>query len=548
MTLMDQATSVRRALAAALLALACASCARFVPAEGDPRDLPFPSEFTLYDGTTPAPDRWWEAFSSDEVDGLVTQALEGNLTLQQVYARLTQAEMLARQAGTSRYPELNVTGDVSATRRRTDTGESVSDLDIAAEKLNALDTLLGTATPAGLPEALKVARSKIQAAETLLADAPSSSVTTTTHAYRFGLASSYEADLWGKVRARHKAALLDYEATREDVYAAMLSLSGTVVRQWLVIVAQQQGLDLIHQQLELNKTVLGLIELRYRKGLANALDVFQQRQIVAQTEALIPPLESAVQTARHELAVLLGQPPRSDLGVETALLPDAPPLPEPGLPADLLARRPDVRAAGLDLAAADWRFAAARADRLPSLRLTASATYGADEWALVFDNWVAALAGSLTGPVFDAGRRKAEVERTRAVAGERLAQYQQRVLESVKEVENALVQETKQAEYIAALQREIEAVRATYEQAQQRYRKGLNDYLPVLSALTQLQVLERRLVVARFERLGLRVQLCMALGGAWMNDTLGDAVPIESVTGRAPNAVAETHDSVKKGS
>jgi outer membrane protein TolC len=185
-----------------------------------------------------------------------------------------------------------------------------------------------------------------------------------------------------------------------------------------------------------------------------------------------------------------------------------------------LARRPDVRAAGLDLQAADWRFAAARADRLPSLRLTASASYGADSWALLFDNWAATLAGSLTGPIFDAGRRKAEVERTRAVAGESLARYQERVLVSVKEVENALLQETKQGEYIGALKRALEAVRASYEQAQQRYRKGLNDYLPVLSALTQLQVLERRLVIAEFDRLGDRVSLCLALGGSWMTDTL----------------------------
>lgn len=473
----------------------------------------------MYENVTPSPDRWWEALGSEELNNLVTEALEGNLTLQQMYARLTQAEMLALQAGALLYPEVSATGDVSATRRHVDTGESVSKTEVAAQKLNALNTLLGATPKTGLEEALRAIQSKTQALETLLAEPPSSSLTSTTHSYRYGLGSTYEVDLWGKVRSRHEAAKLDYEATREDTYAAMLSLSGTVVRQWLVIVAQQEGIDLVQKQLALNKTTLELMELRYRKGLATALDVFQQRQIVAQTESLVPPLESALQTARHELAVLLGRPPRTEVGVQTSSLPEPGAIPEPGLPADLLARRPDVRAAGLDLKAADWRFAAAKADRLPSLRLTASATYGADEWSLVFDNWAANLAASLTGPIFDAGRRRAEVERTRAAARERLAYYQQSVLMSVKEVENALLQETKQAEYIGALTREIEAVRASYQQAQQRYRKGLNDYLPVLSALTQLQVLERRLVIAEFDRLGDRVGLCLALGGSWMQDT-----------------------------
>jgi len=300
------------------------------------------------------------------------------------------------------------------------------------------------------------------------------------------------------------------------VYGAMLSLSAIVTREWLSAVAQQQAITLVQKQLELNKTTLELIELRYRKGMATALDVYQQRQIVAETESILPPLESALRTTLHELAVLLGQQPRADLGVKTADLPDVGQLPDPGLPAGLLANRPDIRAAGLRLRSADWRVAVAKADRLPALRLTGSASYGADDWDLVFDNWAATLAASVTGPIFDAGRRKAEVERTRAVVDERLAAYRESVLVAAKEVENAMFEEVTQVEFIAALERELDAARNAHKQALLRYRKGLNDYLPVLSALSQLQVLERRLVQAELTRLDLRVQLCVALGGAWM--------------------------------
>ncbi|HNT86223.1 MAG TPA: efflux transporter outer membrane subunit [Candidatus Hydrogenedentes bacterium] len=510
-----------------LLAYFCivlTSCLRLRPENRDPTStLPDLDAFTLYDESAPAPDRWWTVFDSEELSTIVKAALEGNLTLQQIYARLTQAEALARQAGALRWPNLDVTGDIATTRRRVDTGKSPSaDLGTVARDLNALNTaVFGPAgAAAGAYGALQSIASRLQAANALLEEPPPPAVTATTHSYRFGVSSGFEADLWGRVRARHEAALMDLEASREDVYAAMLSLSGAVVRQWLAITAQRQELELIARQRELNQTTLELIELRYRNGLATALDVFQQRQIVAQTESLVPLIESGLQAARHELAVLLGRTPQTDLALAAGALPAVGPLPEPGLPAELLARRPDVRAAGLQLRSADWRVAAARADRLPDLRLTAGASYGADTWTLIFDNWMATLAGSLTGPVFDAGRRKAEVARMRAAAEERLAAYRDRVLQSVKEVENALLRETKQVAYIEALRRELDAIRAVHEQARDRYRKGLNDYLPVLAALTQAQALERRLVQAEYDRLDQRARLCVALGGAWMEEEL----------------------------
>ncbi|MFO7976624.1 MAG: efflux transporter outer membrane subunit [Candidatus Hydrogenedentota bacterium] len=501
-----------------VLGVLCISCARFAPPERDSSELPVPDDFSLYEKTHAVPERWWEVFESEELNGVVEQALEGNLTLEQVYARLLQAEMVAVQTGAPRFPTLDYSGDASISRRRVDTKEGPDRLEALNQKIAAWNELAGAGAtpPADLLDALQSARSSLQALDTLNAGTGPSHSISTSRSYRFGLGSSYEVDLWGRVRAQYEAALTDLEAAREDVYAAMLSLSAVVVREWLTAVAQEQAITLVEEQLELNKTTLELIELRYRNGLATALDVFQQRQIVAETESLLPPLESTLRVTLHELAVLLGKQPRTDLSIETATLPDVGPLPEPGLPAELLANRPDVRAAGLRLRSADWRVSAARADRLPALRLTGSASYGADEWDLVFDNWVASLAAGVTGPIFDAGRRKAEVERTRAVVDERLAAYRESVLVAAKEVESAMFEEVKQMEYIEALERQLDAATNAHDQALLRYRKGLNDYLPVLSALSQLQVVERRLVQAELTRLDLRLQLCTALGGSWM--------------------------------
>lgn len=508
-----------------LLVFGAAGCATYHPSERVPEDLYLPDAFSLYDEAAPVPDRWWEAFGSPELNHLVAQALTDNLSLQQVHARLRQAEMTAIQVRAARLPELTAGADHSVSLRHTDTGEQPDTLGVASGKLAAARTLLDAAAGGAstITEALQAARSGVQAIETLSADPPDTEYTDTLRSHGLGVSTSYEVDLWGRVRAGVEAAESDLGASREDLRAAMLGLTGAVAQQWLAIMALTEELALVRSQLALNQTTQELVEFRHGQGLATALDVFQQRQIVAQTESLVPPLASSLETARQELAVLLGRWPRSELPVGATGLPEPPPLPALGLPMDLLANRPDVRAYGLRLRAADWRVSAARSARLPSLRLTASASYGAGEWDLLFDNWVLALAGSLTGPIFDAGRRKAEVERTLAVVDERLAAYKERVLVAVKEVETALRQETRQVEYIDALHRELEVAALTHRQALERWKKGLSSYLPVLSALTQLQVLERRLLSAEYARLGIRVRLYLALGGDWMEAGNGGA-------------------------
>ena len=146
------------------------------------------------------------------------------------------------------------------------------------------------------------------------------------------------------------------------------------------------------------------------------------------------------------------------MAVSQKTLPELIPLPATGLPADLLAARPDVRAAGLRLKEADWQVSAARADRLPAVTLSAAAEFSSDALNLLFSNWVATLAASLAGPLFDGGYRSAEVDRTRAVAEEYLTAYARTVAEAIREVEDSLVTETRQNEYIALLLRPAQSL------------------------------------------------------------------------------------------
>jgi len=438
------------------------SCAIFAPDERD-LDVGLPEEFTLYSAEVPdIGNRWWESFQSLELNALIDEALTNSPSIQQAWARLAQAEAIAKQAGAARLPSLGYTGSAGASR------DSITK--------------------------------------------------TTTENYSLGLAAAYEVDLWGRIKSQSEAATLDHEASREQFNTVAITLASQTALRWTGIVSQRLQTEVIHKQLKANETSLELIELRFRKSLSSALDVFQQRQTVAATASFIPQAELREQLLHHELAALLGRTDFQSLEIPDSKLPKLGKLPALGIPADVLANRPDVRAAGLALQSADWRVSAARADRLPAIRLTASGNYANADASDLFDDWFANLAGSLTGPIFDGGRRKAEVARTRAVADERLAAYRATVIGAIKEVEDALISEQKQHEYITLLDVRLDAARHSQKESVNRYRNGLIEYTTVLIQINSLQGLERDRVAAQYTLLQHRINLYRALGGDWPNE------------------------------
>lgn len=421
-----------------------------------------PETYTLYSEQEPDRGKWWESFGSEELNAMVEQALLANFDILVAWARLRQTGASAVQSSAGKYPTLNLTGDYSHT-----------------DKYDG-DTKKQT--------------------------------TAENHAIGFG--AGYEVDLWGRVAATAASGDLDLMASREDLSTAAMTVAGEVVSRWLEIQTQRQKKRIIAEQIKTNSTYLELIELRFRNSISTALDVYQQRENLARVMALAPPVESREQILLHELALLMGKPVGS-VSASDADLPDLAPLPGLGLPADLLANRPDVRSAGLKLSSADWSVAAARANRLPSLNLTGSAEYSGTQIATLFNNWGLGLAAAVIGPIFDGGVRKAEVEKVRGVVDERLATYKETVYTAFKEVEDALVREKWQKEYIKARQIQLEAARTSLREAVSRYTQGLDTYLPVLSALLSVQDLEISMATDRTDLLLYRVALHRALGGTW---------------------------------
>ena len=397
-------------------------------------------------------DAWWSALGVTDLDALIREALAGNLDAPQAVTRVAQAESLRRQAASLDEPQLDAVGQVG------ETWEEGEDTDF---------TLLG------------------------------------------GLALGWEIDLFGRLREEAKARARELQASRADLAAARLLLSIQVAEAWLQAVEQQLQLALLDEQLELAETLLELTRLRFSLGEASAVDVLQQLTLLEQVRAELPQAHSRLRTQENRIDVLLGAVPdgRDRTGPATAL-PVPAEFPAAGVPSDLLVRRPDLRALRERLVAADHRVGQAIAERLPRIALTGSFVQMSDPSALA-----ASAAANLVQPLIDWGRREAGVDLAQASFHEALLRFTQTYLLAIEEVETTLWQEARQRELIEALDARRGALKQTVVETRNRYSQGLTDYLPVLTAVQELQEVERELLTQRRALVSLRVRLHAALGG-----------------------------------
>jgi outer membrane protein TolC len=195
-------------------------------------------------------------------------------------------------------------------------------------------------------------------------------------------------------------------------------------------------------------------------------------------------------------------------------LPSLPPLPQTGVPGELVQRRPDVQQAWRLVQAADRDLAAAISNRFPRLSLEASISNRTDTARELFDNWLATLAGNLVVPLVDGGERRAEVTRSRAVLEQRVQEYRQTVLTAIQEVEDALTRERQQQQRLERLEQQIDLAGASFRQLRTRYLNGAVSYIEVLNALQDRQDLQRTRLTARQQLLNARVALYRALAGS----------------------------------
>jgi NodT family efflux transporter outer membrane factor (OMF) lipoprotein len=420
---------------------------------------------SIYSGSPEYDEKWWKEFHSDELNDFMEIAINDNFNILEAWARVEQAKAQAKKAGFLLYPQVNANVGASKTITKQENRNTVT-----------LDSL------------------------------------------NLGLSVSYELDLWGKIKANRESTVYLFKATREDVNAAVMSITSQIAELWVDIISINKKIKTLTEQLQINKEILKLLELRLANSMSNFLDVYQQKQAIAAIESALIPLKSKKILYEHQLALLMGKSTNYKLSIKRENFPEISGIPKTGIPADLLAMRPDIRAAGLRLKAANQDIIAAKADRLPSISITASHTYSSDAASKIFDNWIENLAANLVTPLFDAGKRKAEVERAKAVLDERLSVYKRKVITAIKEVEDALVKEKFNRESLLSKKKQLEISKKTFEEASNRYLNGLIDYLPVLREQLNIAVYKENIIQVNADILKSRIQLYKSLGGSWFDN------------------------------
>lgn len=421
--------------------------------------------------TWPSPE-WWRGFGSPTLDDYILRAQRNNTDITGAAARVLQAVARARIAGANLLPSLDAGADVA----RSYTGG-------------------GTGSGSGRGSQTRTS-------------------------YSASIAASYELDVWGRNRAALASAEALVLSSQYDREAVALTITADVATLYFQILELQDRLAIARDNLANAEQVLAVVEARVANGAASPLELAQQRTVVANQRASIPSLEQQLRQAENLLAVLLGEAPDA-VAVPAGTL-DAISIPTvaPGIPSELLTRRPDIRNAEAQLIAANADIKVARAALFPSIPLTGQAGFESLALSSLFDSggFFYSLFAGVTQPIFQGGRLSGQVDLTEARYEELVQVYRQTVINAFSDVENALVA-IRQLDRQQALQEEaVEQAQLAFELADARYRAGAVDLLTVLDAQRTLFQARDQLVQIKSDRLQATVSLFRALGGGWQDD------------------------------
>jgi outer membrane protein, multidrug efflux system len=333
----------------------------------------------------------------------------------------------------------------------------------------------------------------------------------------FGPSARWELDLWGKNRRGNNAAYAQYLATEYGAQAVRLSLIGDVCQTYFQLQGLNGRLEINYSTLGSRKQAVVIAEKRFRGGLTSSLEVKQAEVEFASTRASVPLVEQDKLEAENRLAVLMGLPPQH-LTLESSLEDQFIPASVlAGLPSTLLERRPDIMQAEQNLIAASESIGVAKARLFPNISLTGSAGYETAEFSDLLDSdgkfWI--LNIDIVMPLFNAGARRAELTAAESRFNQARLRYEQRVIDSLREVSNALNQFYKAGESLEAQLALQKASEEYLSLATKRYRNGVLSYLDVLDAQRRLFDAQLDASSSRQAQLFALVDLYKSLGGGW---------------------------------
>ena len=418
--------------------------------------------------------QWWQQFGSSDLDHLINQARRDSHDLAAAIARVQQARASAVIAGAPLLPEVTLASN--ANREKLLRGKGYSQLD-ARDDNKAVDS------------------------------------------FDTRLSASYEVDFWGGKAAAHDSALQALKASEFDRDTVELTLLSGVANRYVQTLALEEQLRIARLNLANAQSVLHVVQTRHDAGSATALELAQQKSLVANQQRQVPLIEQQARDVRITLAVLLGQP------VQNLTVGDTPfaelhwPAIGGGLPSELLSRRPDIASAEAKLVAARADIRVARAAMLPNLTLSASLGSGADRFSDILRSPFYSLTAGLIAPIFNNGRLGAERDKATARQQELLQTYRQNIISAFADVEKALNSASGLDQQRQWQDEELKQAQLAFDSAQNRYRAGAEMLLTVLETQRTLYQAQDQYVQLRLARLQASIALYKALGGGWSAPT-----------------------------
>ena len=460
-------------LTASVLVFSCASAPKRQPS---PVKSQVPNAWTA--GSTPSDSQsikinWWRDFQDTQLDSLITNALKYNYNLKAAAQRVQAARAQATIVGAPLFPQVSL------------------GLNGAKRHQNFIGFPIPGSGGGGV-------------------------LSTTATTYGVSTNLNWEIDLWGRLRNDKAAALADYQGAQADHLGARLSLSGQTTKAWFAAIEARRQLDLAQSTRDNFQAVNDQIQTRYESGLRPPLDLRLSLSNVATAEAVVAQRRQQYDGSVRQLEILLGRYPAAELAIAQDLLPMPAPIPA-GLPADLIARRPDLMIAERQVAAANARVKVAKRARYPSISLTSSGgTSSANLSNLLSGDFIVwSFAGTLLQPLFQGGRLRAGIKLAEANQEQALAGFAEQALRAYGEVESALMAETYLRDRENALREASEQAVAARELAENRYTRGVSDVITLLGSQRRAFEAEGQYLTVRRQRLDARVDLYLALGGGF---------------------------------
>ncbi len=418
-------------------------------------------------------DKWWDRFGDPTTAELVRQALENNYDLKAAAARVLQTQASLAEMRGRQWPDVSY----KLSRDRSKRSYNIGSGPFGGGRFSVMSTT-----------------------------------------WSQDITVNYILDLFGKLKHAERAAWADMLASEVSEQALTNSIIAGVINSRINIATIQRRLSIARANSESRQRTLRTVERRYEQGLVGPVDIRLARENLAASKAAEPAVEMSLITARHALDVLLARPPGSseDLPETLEELPDLEPVPI-GVPARLLDRRPDVKAAELALRSANERIGVSIAQLYPDLTLTANYGANADEWHDIWESYseTYGLLMRLAQPIFKGGQIRAQIDAAKARYAELAANYAGTVLTAMREVEDALVSEQMLQSQLQHTRDRFREAKAAEELSRQRYQQGLTGFLVVLETERRRRIAEEQLTILKGQIWTTRVNLYLALGGDW---------------------------------